>query len=71
MGLVQGQTVGQVWKQIEVSEQTYDRWRKESGGHCQKNPFRYFKTSPEIIRRHYKAHLSDSIPFLLTVPLYW
>ena len=32
MGLAQGQTVGQVSKQIGVTEQTYYRWRKEYGG---------------------------------------
>ncbi len=32
VGLAQGQTVGQVCKQIGVSEQTYYRWRKEYGG---------------------------------------
>ena len=30
--LAQGQTVGQVSKQIGVTEQTYYRWRKEYGG---------------------------------------
>ena len=29
VGLAQGQTVGQVSKQIGVTEQTYYRWRKE------------------------------------------
>ena len=32
VGLAQGKTVGQVSKQIGVSEQTYYRWRKEYGG---------------------------------------
>ncbi len=32
MGLTQGQRVGQVCRQIGVSEQTYYRWRKEYGG---------------------------------------
>ena len=32
MGLAQGRTVGQVSKQIGVTEQTYSRWRKEYGG---------------------------------------
>ncbi len=32
VGLAQGRTVGQVCKQIGVSEQTYYRWRKEYGG---------------------------------------
>ena len=32
VGLAQGQRVGQVSKQIGVSEQTYYRWRKEYGG---------------------------------------
>ncbi len=32
VGLAQGQTVGQVCKKIEVTEQTYYRWRKEYGG---------------------------------------
>ena len=32
VGLAQGQRVGQVCKQIGVSEQTYYRWRKEYGG---------------------------------------
>ena len=32
VGLAQGQTVGQVCKQIRVTEQTYYRWRKEYGG---------------------------------------
>ncbi len=32
VGLAQRQTVGQVCKQIGVSEQTYYRWRKEYGG---------------------------------------
>ena len=32
VGLAQGQTVGQVSKQIGVTEQTYYRWRKECGG---------------------------------------
>ena len=32
VGLAQGQTVGQVCKTIEVTEQTYYRWRKEYGG---------------------------------------
>ena len=30
--LSQGQTVGQACKAIEISEQTYYRWRKEYGG---------------------------------------
>jgi putative transposase len=30
--LAQGQTVGEVCRQIGVSEQTYYRWRKEYGG---------------------------------------
>ena len=32
VGLAQGQRVGQVCRQIGVSEQTYYRWRKEYGG---------------------------------------
>ena len=32
VGLAQGRTVGQVSKQIGVTEQTYYRWRKEYGG---------------------------------------
>ena len=32
VGLAQGRRVGQVSKQIGVSEQTYYRWRKEYGG---------------------------------------
>ncbi len=32
VGQAQGQTVGQVSKQIGVTEQTYYRWRKEYGG---------------------------------------
>ena len=32
VGLAQGQTVGQVCKQIGVTEQTSYRWRKEYGG---------------------------------------
>ena len=32
VGLAQGQRVGQVCRTIEVSEQTYYRWRKEYGG---------------------------------------
>ena len=32
VGLAQGKTVGQVSKQIGVTEQTYYRWRKEYGG---------------------------------------
>ena len=32
VGLAQGQAVGQVSKQIGVTEQTYYRWRKEYGG---------------------------------------
>ncbi|MBM4217543.1 MAG: IS3 family transposase, partial [Gammaproteobacteria bacterium] len=32
-GLIgQGQTIGQVTKQIGVTEQTYFRWRKSHGG---------------------------------------
>ena len=30
--LAKGRTVGQVCKQLEISEQTYYRWRKEYGG---------------------------------------
>ena len=30
--LAKGQTVGQVCKKLEVTEQTYYRWRKEYGG---------------------------------------
>lgn len=30
--IAQGQTVGQVCKQIGVTDQTYYRWRKEYGG---------------------------------------
>ena len=30
--LAQGQTVGQVVRKLGVSEQTYDRWRREYGG---------------------------------------
>ena len=32
VGLAQGQPVGQVSKQIGVTEQTYYRWCKEYGG---------------------------------------
>ena len=32
VGLAQGQTGGQVCKQMGVTEQTYYRWRKEYGG---------------------------------------
>ena len=32
VGLAQGQRVGQVCRQIGVSEQTYYRWRKQYGG---------------------------------------
>ena len=32
VGLAQGQRVGQVSKQMGVSEQTYYRWRREYGG---------------------------------------
>ena len=32
MGLAQGKTVGQMCKQIGVTEQTCYRWRKEYGG---------------------------------------
>ena len=32
MGLVQGETIGQVCGQLEVSEQTFYRWRREFGG---------------------------------------
>ncbi len=32
VGLSQGKTVGDVCKQLEVTEQTYYRWRKEYGG---------------------------------------
>ncbi len=32
VGVAQGQTVGQVCKQIGVIEQTYYRWRKKYGG---------------------------------------
>jgi transposase-like protein len=30
--LAQGETVGQVWRQLGVSEQTFYRWRREYGG---------------------------------------
>ena len=30
--LGQGQTVGDVCRSFDISEQTYDRWRKEYGG---------------------------------------
>ena len=36
VGLAQGQRVGQVSKQMGVSEQTSYRWRKGYGGHCQR-----------------------------------
>ena len=32
MGLAQGETVGQVCRQLGVSEQTFYRWRREYGG---------------------------------------
>lgn len=32
IGLAQGKTIAEVCKQIEVTEQTYYRWRKEFGG---------------------------------------
>jgi transposase-like protein len=32
VGLSQGLTVGQVCKKLEVTQQTYYRWRKEYGG---------------------------------------
>ncbi len=40
VGLAQGQRVGQVSKQMGVSEQTYYRWRKEYGGRpcCMDHP---------------------------------
>ncbi len=43
MGLAQGQTVGQVSKQIGVTEQTYYRWRKEYGG-LRMDPAKRLKT---------------------------
>lgn len=32
MLLTQGQMVGEVWRRIDVSEQSYYRWRKEYRG---------------------------------------
>ena len=32
VGLAQGKTVGEVARQLGISEQTYYRWRKEYGG---------------------------------------
>ena len=32
VGLAQGETVGQVCRQLGVSEQTFYRWRREYGG---------------------------------------
>ena len=32
VSLVQGMTVGQVCRQISISEQTYYRWRRQYGG---------------------------------------
>ena len=43
VGLAQGQTVGQVSKQIGVTEQTYYRWRKEYGG-LRMDPAKRLKT---------------------------
>ena len=43
VGLAQGQTVGQVSRQIGVTEQTYYRWRKEYGG-LRMDPAKRLKT---------------------------
>jgi transposase-like protein len=32
VALAQGMTVGQVFRQLSISEQTYYRWRKQYGG---------------------------------------
>lgn len=34
VALAQGKTTKDVCKQLEVTEQTYYRWRKEYGGSC-------------------------------------
>ena len=34
VALAQGQSVGQACRTLGVSEQSYDRWRKEYGGLC-------------------------------------
>ncbi|MBT3498549.1 MAG: transposase [Gemmatimonadales bacterium] len=42
VGLANGETVGEVSRELGVSEQTYDRWRKELGG-MKVDPAREFK----------------------------
>jgi len=42
VGLANGETVGEVSRELGVSEQTYDRWRKEFGG-MKVDPAREFK----------------------------
>ena len=42
VGLASGETVGEVSRELGVSEQTYDRWRKEFGG-MKVDPAREFK----------------------------
>lgn len=32
MELSQGKKVPEMWRQLGVTEQTYDRWKKEHGG---------------------------------------
>ena len=42
VGRANGETVGEVSRELGVSEQTYDRWRKEFGG-MKVDPAREFK----------------------------
>ena len=42
VGLANGETVGEVSRELGGSEQTYDRWRKEFGG-MKVDPAREFK----------------------------
>ena len=56
VGLAQGQTVGQVSKQIGVTEQTYYRWRKEYGG-LRMNQAKGLKT---IEKENYQLPVSES-----------
>ena len=37
VGLAGGHTVPEVCRTLGIAEQTYYRWRKEYGGHCQTN----------------------------------
>ena len=57
VALAQGMTVGQICRQLSISEQTYYTWRKQYGGMITYNIFRTFEAMPSKCEINFTGRL--------------